>query len=130
MTRSIVTNAHSGRRGARLPDVRKVPILGRIVAVVYTVLDVGAIESEYTRWLGSRVAARGSALLRSVTEPLAARWQTFTTFGRNVSEIVVEDVDAHARTAVGRVFIVVAGAPDVAGMLDTYVPFANETDPQ
>jgi len=210
MTRSIVTNAPSGRKGAPLPDEGKAPILGRIVEVTHTVPDLGVIESEYTRWLGYRVTARGvvseglardweapalagraqivlepagdeSVLLRFVTEPLAAGWQALKTFGWNVSEIVVEDVDAlarrladsafriigdptsltrfpmiramqvlgpageclyftqvgagsgldlpRARAPVGRVFIVVAGGPDVARMFDTYAPFANEIDP-
>lgn len=198
MTRPVVT------------DARKVPMLGRIVEVTYTVPDPGVIEAGYTRWLGYRVTARGvvteglardwdapalagraqivlepagdeSVSLRFVTEPLAAGWQALTTFGWNVSEIVVEDVDAlalrladspfriigdptsltrfpmiramqvlgpageclyftqvgagsgldlpQARAPVGRVFIVVAGGPDVTRMFDTYAPFANETDP-
>lgn len=210
MTRPKVEDARPDRKDSRVRDTRDAPTLGRIVEVTYTVPDPGVIEAEYTRWLGYRVTARGvvterlarawdapalagraqivlepggdeSVLLRFVTEPLAAGWQALTTFGWNVSEIVVEDVDAlarrladspfriigdptsltrfpmiramqvlgpageclyftqvgagsgldlaHTRAPVGRVFIVVAGGPDVTRMFDTYAPFANEIDP-
>ena len=186
------------------------PVLGRILEVTYTVPDLAVIEAAYAGWLGYRLLARGvvteglardwdapalsgraqivlepaggeSVLLRFVAEPLAADWQALKTFGWNVSEIVVDDVDAlagrlagspfriigdpasltrfpmiramqalgpageclyftqvgtgsgldlaRAQAPVGRVFIVVAGGPDVKRMFDTYAPFANETDP-
>lgn len=191
-------------------DARAVPSLGRILEVTYTVPDLAAIEAAYTRWLGYRVTERGtvaealarswdapalagrpqlalepsageSVVLRFVAEPQAAGWQALQTFGWNVSEIVVEDVDAlaarleaspfrvlgapasltrfpmiramqamgpageclyftqvgagsgldlaRAQAPVGRVFIVVAGGPDVHRMFDAYAPFGNEIDP-
>jgi hypothetical protein len=190
-------------------DVRLAPCLGRILEVTYTVPDLGVVEAAYTRWLGYRVTARGfvsgalardwdapalagraqlalepaggeSVALRFVFEPRAAGWRSLTTFGWNVSEIVVEDVDAlaarlsgspfriiggpasltrfpmiramqvvgpvgeclyftqvgagsgldlaRAEAPVGRVFIVVAGGPDVHRLFDTYAAFANEMD--
>lgn len=193
-----------------MPDTRAAPFLKRIVEVTYTVPDLGVIESAYTRWLGYRVTERGtlsesrardwgapalvgrrqlalepahgeSVVLRFVVEPLAAGWQALKTFGWNVSEIVVEDVDAlavrlaespfriigapasltrfpmiramqvvgpageclyftqvgagsglelaRAQAPVGRVFIVVAGGPNVHRMLDTFAPFSNSIDP-
>ncbi len=194
----------------RMPDARPAPSLGRILEVTYTVPDLDVIEASYTCWLGYRVVARGavtealardwdapalagrrqlalepaqgeSVVLRFVAEPLAAGWRALTTFGWNVSEIVVENVDdlatrlegspfriigapasltrfpmiramqavgpageclyftqvgagsgldlARAQAPVGRVFIVVAGGPDVRRMFDAYANFGNEIDP-
>jgi hypothetical protein len=185
------------------------PELRRIREVTYTVPDIAAIEGAYTRWLRYRVIERGeisarqattwaapalrgrgyvtlapasgdSVPLRFITEPLA-RWRALTSHGWNVSEIVVQDVDAlavelrdspfrvigapasltrfpmiramqvigpadeclyftqvgdgsgldlaQAESFVGRVFIVVAGGPDLPAMFETYAPFANEIDP-
>lgn len=193
-----------------MSDARAAPCLGRILEVTYTVPDLAVIEAAYTRWLAYRVVARGtvtealardwdapalagrpqlalepaegeSVVLRFVAEPHAAGWQALTTFGWNVSEIVVENVDAlaarladspfriigapasltrfpmiramqavgpageclyftqvgagsgldlaRAQAPVGRVFIVVAGGPDVRRMFDTYAHFGNEIDP-
>ena len=191
-------------------DLRVAPCLGRILEVTYAVADLDVIEAAYTRWLGYRVTARGtvsdalardwdapalagraqlalepasgeSVVLRFVAEPQAAGWRSLGTFGWNVSEIVVEDVDAlaarlesspfriiggpasltrfpmiramqamgpageclyftqvgagsgldlaRAQAPVGRVFIVVAGGPDVRRMFDAYAGFGNEIDP-
>jgi len=191
-------------------DLCVAPRLGRILEVTYKVPDLGVVEAAYTRWLDYRVTARGavsealardweapvlagreqltlepaggeSVALRFVAEPRAAGWRALTTFGWNVSEIVVERVDmlagqlagspfriiggpaslgrfpmiramqavgpageclyftevgagsgldlARAQAPVGRVFIVVAGGPDVRRMFDTYASFANEIDP-
>jgi len=185
------------------------PQLGRILEVTYTVPDIAAIEDAYTRWLRYRVIERGevsagqsatwaapalrgrgyvalappsgeSVVLRFITEPLA-RWRALTSHGWNVSEIVVQDVDAlaaelrdspfhvigapasltrfpmiramqvigpaheclyftqvgegsgldlaRAESYVGRVFIVVAGGPDLPAMFETYASYANEVDP-
>jgi hypothetical protein len=185
------------------------PELGRIREVTYLVPDIAAIEDAYTRWLRYRVIERGevsdrqsttwdapalrgrgyvtlapasgdSVALRFITEPLA-RWLALTSHGWNVSEIVVQDVDAlaaelrdspfrvigapasltrfpmiramqvigpaneclyftqvgdgsglnlaQAESFVGRVFIVVAGGPDLPAMFETYASFANEIDP-
>ncbi len=184
--------------------------LGRILEVTYTVADLDAIEAAYTYWLGYRVLERGavpdtlarewdapamraraqlllapttgeSVVLRFVEEPLAAGWRALMTYGWNISEIVVQDVDAlaaslagspfrvigapasltrfpmiramqvigpageclyftqvgagsgldlaRAQAPVGRVFIVVAGGPDVRRMFSAYAEFANEIDP-
>lgn len=185
------------------------PRLGRIREVTYTVPDLTVIEAAYTRWLRYRVIDRGvitaeqaslwdapamrsrpyitlapasgeSVCMRFIAEPLA-RWRSLTSHGWNVSEIVVQDVDAlaaelvdspfriigppasltrfamiramqaigpaqeclyftqvgdgsgldlaQAQSYVGRVFIVVAGGPDLPGLFRTYEPFANELDP-
>lgn len=185
------------------------PRLGRIREVTYTVPDIAVIEVTYTRWLRYRVIDRGeisadqalmwaapavrarpyitlapasgeSVAIRFIAEPLA-RWRSLTSHGWNVSEIVVQDVDAlaaelrnspfriigepmgltrfpmiramqvigpaqeclyftqvgdgsgldlaQAESFVGRVFIVVAGGPDLPGLFETYAPFANEIDP-
>jgi len=193
-----------------MPEPSHLRRLGRILEVTYTVADLDAIEAAYTRWLGYRVLERGtvpgtlaseweapavraraqlllgpamgeSVALRFVEEPLAAGWRALTTYGWNVSEIVVQDVDAlaaslagspfriigapasltrfpmiramqvigpageclyftqvgegsgldlaRAQAPVGRVFIVVAGGPDVRRMLSAYAGFANEIDP-
>lgn len=184
--------------------------LERILEVVYTVADLASIEAAYTRWLGYQVIEQGhvpatlaraweapaiagraqlllapaageQVVLRFIEEPLAAGWRALTTFGWNVSEIVVEDVDAlaasftgspfriigppasltrfpmiramqvigpageclyftqvgegsglelaRAQAPVGRVFIVVAGGPDVRSMFSAYAGFANSIDP-
>lgn len=191
------------------PHVESLPRLGRIREVTYTVPDVTVIEAAYTKWLGYRVLERGeisatqalvwnapalrarpfvtlvpasgeAVAIRFITEPLA-RWRSLTSHGWNVSEIVVQDVDAlaaHLRNSpfriigepmsltrfpmiramqvigpaeeclyftqvgdgsgldlaqaqcfVGRVFIVVAGGPDLGAMFRTYGPFANDVDP-
>lgn len=186
------------------------PRLGSIRAVTYTVPDLRVIEDTYPRWLDYRVVARGeipaavadawrapaaahrpvlmlapasgeSVYLRFVAAPEATGWKALTTHGWNVSEIVVQDVDAlAARLAdspfriigppaslqrfpmiramqvmgplgeclyftqvgegsgldlaaacsfVGRVFIVVAGGPDLDALFRTYAIFANDVDP-
>ncbi|HSD74855.1 MAG TPA: hypothetical protein VLB75_08795 [Steroidobacteraceae bacterium] len=186
------------------------PRLGGIRAVTYTVPDLQVIEDTYPRWLDYRVVARGEVpaavadawgapaiaqravltlapssgepvYLRFVAMPEAAGWTALTTHGWNVSEIVVQDVDAlaaeladspfriigspaslqrfptiramqvlgplgeclyftqvgegsgldlaAARSFVGRVFIVVAGGPDLDALFRTYAAFANEVDP-
>lgn len=185
------------------------PRLGAIREVTYTVPDIGVIEETYTRWLRYRVRERGTisaydaarwnapaivdrpyitlvpasgevVSLRFIAEP-AARWASLTSHGWNVSEIVVQDVDAlaaelrsspfriigeptsltrfpmiramqvvgpaneclyftqvgdgsgldlaQAQSYVGRVFIVVAGGPDVSALFRTYEQFDNEIDP-
>ncbi|MBK6596634.1 MAG: hypothetical protein IPG25_01470 [Proteobacteria bacterium] len=122
-----------------MPDTRTAPFLERILEVTYTVPDLDLIESTYTRWLGYRVTERGtisestargweapalvgrrqlalepahgeSVVLRFVAEPLAAGWQALKTFGWNVSEIVVEDVDALAARLADSPFRII-GAP-------------------
>lgn len=184
--------------------------LERILEVTYTVPDPGAIEAAYTRWLGYRVLDRGvvdaarareweaplmegrsqivlgpaageSVAMRFVEDADAAGWTALASYGWNVSEIVVQDVDAlavtlvdspfriigppasltrfpmiramqvfgpageclyftqvgdgsgldlaQAQARVGRVFIVVAGGPDVARLFEPYAAFANEIDP-
>jgi hypothetical protein len=184
--------------------------LERILEVAYTVPDLAGIEAAYTRWLGYRVLERSAVpvalardweapaiagraqlllapsageqvVLRFIEEPLAAGWRALATFGWNVSEIVVEDVDAlaasftgspfrilgppasltrfpmiramqvigpageclyftqvgegsglelaRAQAPVGRVFIVVAGGPEVHSMFSPYAGFANDIDP-
>jgi hypothetical protein len=178
--------------------------------VTYTVPDLRVIEDTYPRWLEYRVVARGKipaavadawgvpeitqrpmltlapasgepVYLRFVVAPEAAGWKALTTHGWNVSEVVVQDVDAlaaqladspfriigppaslqrfpmiramqvmgplgeclyftqvgagsgldlaAARSFVGRVFIVVAGGPDLEALFRTYAAFANEIDP-
>ena len=182
--------------------------LERIREVTYTVPDIAAIEHAYKRWLSYRVVERGEisaeqsttwaapalrgrpyvtlapaagdqVRLRFITEPLA-RWRALISHGWNVSEIVVQDVDAlaaelrdspfriigppasltrfpmiramqvigpaeeclyftqvgdgsgldlaQAESFVGRVFIVVAGGPDLSAMFGTYALFGNEID--
>lgn len=194
---------------AVMPETVAPATLRRIRMVTYTVPDIVAIEEAYVRWLRYRVIDRGeiavmqalmweasalrarpyvtlapasgeSVAIRFITEPLA-RWRSLTSHGWNVSEIIVQDVDAlaaelrhspfriigepasltrfpmiramqvigpadeclyftqvgagsgldlaRAESFVGRVFIVVAGGPDLPGMFETYAPFANEIDP-
>jgi len=101
------------------------PELHDIRAVTYTVPDLRAVEESYVGWLGYRVISRkavtaavasawlaptiaGAAMLtlepasgepvhlRFVESPAAAGWRSLTTHGWNVSEIVVQDVDALA----------------------------------
>lgn len=186
------------------------PRLGSIRAVTYTVPDLAVIEETYTRWLGYKVSARGrlpvevaeswrapnlahcptltlapasgeAMYLRFIETASAAGWRALTTHGWNVSEFVVQDVDAlaasladspfsiigpptsltrfpmiramqvvgpcgeclyftqvgsdsgldlaPARSFVGRVFIVVAGAPDLDALFRPYTLFANAIDP-
>ncbi len=186
------------------------PRLEVIRAVTYLVPDLRVVEEVYTRWLGYRVVARAElseaaarawgapalsrrpafamqpasgepVQLRFVAAPEAGGWQALTTHGWNVSEIVVQDVDAlaaklrdspfriigppaglqrfpmiramqvvgpfgeclyftevgpgsglslaSARSFVGRVFIVVAGGPDLDALFGTYAAFANDVDP-
>lgn len=186
------------------------PRLGGIRAVTYTVPDLRVIEEAYTRWLGYNVIARGrlpvevaeswhapgiahcptlilgpasgeAMVLRFIETASAAGWRALTTHGWNVSEFVVQDVDALAASLadapfriigpptsltrfpmiramqvvgpcgeclyftqvgpgsnldlapacsfVGRVFIVVAGGPDVDAMFAPYSAFANAIDP-
>lgn len=110
--------------------------LGRILEVTYAVPDLAVVEAAYTRWLGYRVAARGlvsealafdweapalagraqvalepasgeSVILRFVAEPSAVGWQALRTYGWNVSEIVVEDVDALAGRLAGSPFRII-----------------------
>jgi hypothetical protein len=184
--------------------------LGSIRAVTYTVPDLKVIEETYTRWLGYKVIARGplpvevaeawrapgvahcptltlgpasgeAVYLRFIETAAAADWCALKTHGWNVSEFVVQDVDAlaaslaespffiicppasltrfpmiramqvlgpfgeclyftqvgpgsgldlaPARSFVGRVFIVVAGAPDLEALLRSYSTFTNTIDP-
>lgn len=187
----------------------KLPRLGSIREVTYTVPDIDLIEATYTRWLRYRVAVRGlvdarqarawgaPAMagrrfitlvpasgeivgLRFISAP-DSQWHALRSHGWNVSEIVVQDVDAlaaelrsspfriigepasltrlpmiramqaigpaneclyftqvgdgsgldlaQAQSYVGRVFIVVAGGPDLPALFRTYERFANEVDP-
>lgn len=104
--------------------VRTMPRLESIREVIYAVSDIAAVEAAYTRWLGYRVLDRGRCpahraeawgapamrdrtfvtlcpadgeivAMTFVTEP-QARWTALTSHGWNVSEIVVQDVDALA----------------------------------
>ena len=185
------------------------PQLGAIREVTYAVPDIAIIEDTYKRWLRYRVRERGyvsamqalrwsapaiagrpfitlvpasgeAVALRFIAEP-DARWHSLTSHGWNVSEIVVQDVDAlaaelraspfriigeptsltrfpmiramqvigpaneclyftqvgdgsglnlaQAQSYVGRVFIVVAGGPDLPALFRTYERFGNEIDP-
>jgi hypothetical protein len=101
------------------------PQLGTIRAVTYTVPDLRVVEEAYTRWLHYRVVARDAiphevavawrapaiagcplltlgpasgeaAYLRFIEHPSASGWRALTTHGWNVSEFVVQDVDALA----------------------------------
>lgn len=192
-----------------MPDAQR-PRLEVIRAVTYLVPDLRIVEDTYSRWLGYAVVARAGlddatagawhapalagreviamepqsgepVQLRFVAAPEAGGWKALTTHGWNVSEIVVQDVDAlaarladspfrivgpptslqrfpmiramqvmgpfgeclyftqvgpgsgltlaAARSFVGRVFIVVAGGPDLEALFETYASFANEVDP-
>lgn len=186
------------------------PTIAGIRAVTYAAPDLTLVEESYTRWLGYRVVARGAlsravaaawhapalagrpyltlapesgerCYLRFIAAPESAGWRALTTHGWNVSEFVVQDVDAladrlaespfqviggpasltrfpmiramqvvgpfgeclyftevgegsgldlaPARSFVGRVFIVVVGAPDLEDLSHFYMRFANEMDP-
>lgn len=181
-----------------------------IRGVTSCVPDLDAIEASYGRWLGYRTLERGvvpartatawgapamtgapyvtlgppsgeEMYLRFVEDEHSGGWRALTTFGWNVAEFVVQDVDAlassfggspfriigppaslqrfpmiramqvlgpagecmyftqigpgsgldlaDALSFVGRVFIVVAGGPDLGAMFDAYGRFGNETDP-
>lgn len=185
------------------------PRLGAIREVTYTVPDIHLIEAAYTQWLRYRVAAYGMVSpleaqawgapamagrrfitlvpasgevvgLRFIAAP-ESQWHALRSHGWNVSEIVVQDVDAlaaelrsspfriigepasltrfpmiramqvigpaneclyftqvgdgsgldlaQAQSYVGRVFIVVAGGPDLPALFRTYERFANDVDP-
>ena len=124
-------------------DLCVAPRLGRILEVTYTVPDLGVVEAAYTRWLDYRVTARGavsealardweapvlagreqltlepaggeSVALRFVAEPRAAGWRALTTFGWNVSEIVVEDVDCLAARLADSPFRIIGGPASLA----------------
>ena len=115
------------------------PMLGAIRAVTYSVPDLRAIEDAYVHELGYRVAARSrisaaqarswnapaiegfkvlvlapasgeTAYLRFIEDAEAVGWTALTSYGWNVSEFVVEDVDALARRLEGGAFQV-TGAP-------------------
>lgn len=187
----------------------KLPRLVGIREVTYTVPDIDLIEATYTRWLRYRVQARGTITteeaqawdapamvgrrfvtlapasgevvsLRFISAP-DSQWHALRSHGWNVSEIVVQDVDAlaaelrtspfkiigepasltrfpmiramqvigpaneclyftqvgdgsgldlaQAQSYVGRVFIVVAGGPDLPALFRTYEGFGNDIDP-
>jgi len=188
---------------------RTLPRLIGIREVTYTVPDIDLIEATYTRWLRYRVQARGTIAveeaqawgtpamvgrrfvtlapasgevvsLRFISAP-DSQWHALRSHGWNVSEIVVQDVDAlaaelraspfkiigepasltrfpmiramqvigpaneclyftqvgdgsgldlaQAQSYVGRVFIVVAGGPDLPALFRTYECFGNDVDP-
>lgn len=192
-------NAHD--RQVRLDAIR---------GVTSCVPDLDAIERSYGEWLDYRVRDRGvvpratavawgapamagtpyvtlgppsgeDVWLRFVADEHSRDWQALTTFGWNVAEFVVQDVDslassldgspfrvigppkglqrfpmiramqvlgpageclyftqvgagsgldlASAESFVGRVFIVVAGGPDLGAMFDVYGRFGNDVDP-
>src|SRR5690606_38410628 len=102
----------------------KLPRLVGIREVTYTVPDIDLIEATYTRWLRYRVQARGTITteeaqawgtpamvgrcfvtlapangevvsLRFISAP-DCQWHALRSHGWNVSEIVVQDVDALA----------------------------------
>lgn len=181
-----------------------------IRGVTSCVPDLDAVEVAYGRWLGYGVLERGvvpvetarawgaSAMagapyvtlgplsgeetyLRFVQDEQSHGWRALTTFGWNVAEFVVQDVEAlastfdgspfrvigpptslqrfpmiramqvlgpageclyftqvgpgsgldlaAARSFVGRIFIVVAGGPDLDAMFGAYQRFRNEVDP-
>jgi len=185
------------------------PRLVGIREVTYTVPDIDLIEATYTRWLRYRVQTRGTVTsqeaqawgtpgmvgrrfvtlapasgevvsLRFISAP-DSQWHALRSHGWNVSEIVVQDVDAlaaelraspfriigepasltrfpmiramqvigpaneclyftqvgdgsgldlaQAQSYVGRVFIVVAGGPDLPALFRTYERFGNDVDP-
>ncbi len=190
-------------------DRATLPRLIGIREVTYTVPDIDLIEATYARWLRYRVEARGTVTaqeaqawgtpamagrrfvtlapasgevvtLRFIAAP-DAQWHALRSHGWNVSEIVVQDVDAlaaelraspfkiigepasltrfpmiramqvigpaneclyftqvgdgsgldlaQAQSYVGRVFIVVAGGPDLPALFRTYDCFGNDVDP-
>lgn len=105
-------------------EVRTLPRIERIREVTYAVPDIAGVEAAYARWLRYRVARRGECsraladewnapaiegapyvtLVPEAGEPVAmtfiaeprAQWRALTSHGWNVSEIVVQDVDALA----------------------------------
>jgi len=112
------------------------PTLGAICAVTFAVPDLGAIERAYVGELGYTVAARnrispaqarswgapaiaGSAALilapasgervylRFIEDADAAGWTALTSFGWNVTEFVVRDVDALAARLAGGDFEII-----------------------
>jgi hypothetical protein len=112
------------------------PLLGALRAVTYSVPDLVAIERAYVDELGYTVAARGrigerqarswgapgvegapalilapgsgeAVYLRFVEDAAAAGWTALTTFGWNVTEFVVEDVDSLARRLEGGAFKII-----------------------
>jgi hypothetical protein len=178
--------------------------------VTSCVPDLREIEESYCKWLGYQVLERGAipqavarawgapraagaryltlgpssgeaAYLRFVEDAGSRGWRALTTHGWNVTEFVVQDVDAlassfngspfriigpptslqrfpmiramqvlgpagecmyftqvgpgsgldlaSAESFVGRVFIVVAGGPELGAMFDAYGRFDNAVDP-
>ena len=112
------------------------PRLGSIRAVTYTTPDLRAVEDSYSRWLDYRVVARGEVpadvadrwrapemarrpvltlapasgervYLRFVAASEAAGWKALVTHGWNVSEIIVQDVDALAARLAGSPFRII-----------------------
>src|SRR5277367_3146079 len=112
------------------------PTLGAIHAVPYTVPDLRVIERAYVDELGYTVAARGqvggalarswgtpaieglpilllapasgeTVYLRFIEDPQAAGWSALESFGWNVTEFVVEDVDALAARLAGGAFDII-----------------------
>jgi hypothetical protein len=111
-------------------------MLGAIRAVTYSVPDLGAIERAYVNELGYTVSARsrisgaqarswnapavegfaalvlapgsGEAVyLRFIEDVDAAGWGALKTFGWNVTEFVVQDVDALATRLAGGAFEII-----------------------
>jgi catechol 2,3-dioxygenase-like lactoylglutathione lyase family enzyme len=112
------------------------PTLGTICAVTFTVPDLSAIERAYVNELGYKVAARNhisaaqagswgapavagftalllapasgeAAYLRFIEDAGAAGWTALTSFGWNVTEFVVQDVDALAARLAGGDFEII-----------------------
>ena len=111
-------------------------MLGAIRAVTYTVPDLAAVEDAYVRVLGYRVTDRTlisqpladswlapamagcralvlapasgePVYLRFIEDARAAGWRSLVSFGWNVSEYVVQDVDALAERLAGSVFEII-----------------------
>src|SRR5688572_15596343 len=112
------------------------PQLGGIRSVTYAVPDLRVVEESYPRWLGYRIVERGEigeavadawhapgiakrpvltlgpssgepVYFRFVSSPEAAGWRALTTHGWNVSEIVVQDVDALAAELIDSPFRII-----------------------
>lgn len=110
--------------------------LGEIRSVTFTVPDLGVIEHAYVRELGYVVAGRGRireaqavawgapgvvdarsmvlapaseepVFLRFVEDETAAGWNALRTYGWNVAEFVVQDVDALAARLDGGAFEII-----------------------
>ena len=125
------------RPGRAEPAVR--PRLRSILGVTYAVPDLAAVEDAYVHALHFRVQQRGRVgpvtaaawqapacagramltlvpahgepcSLRFVESPAAAGWRALVTHGWNVTEFVVEDVDALAHELRGTAFREI-GAP-------------------